>query len=428
MPSIKISSFGPIRDFSGSVDNFVVLIGPQASGKSTITKLVYFFKMLPVWTANYDPASSKGGDFGGFISTIRHKFINLFGPINYQRNMKIEYQFSSSVPDAYCKVCIDRDLVRFEFGNTILGNLQSLIKTIIKDKREEEANQKGFSGIISSRQKSITSPRADYLDIAKQLFYTKQTPIFIPAGRTLLSLLSGQVGAVLYDKQDFIMADFVTTIQKIRPQFQRSLGEIFNTARATQQIQPDEERAKLAQQMIEVVLRGRYAFENNEERIYHNSGFTKLSFASSGQQESIWILLMAYMLILERESTFIIFEEPEAHLFPAGQDAIMRLLTLLYGANDTNGIIVTTHSPYVLSSVNNLIFAEKAGKKSRHDIEGIIHPKFWLKFSDVHSYSMSATGISTDIFDHDLEMIRAEEIDTASRLLNDEFDRMNQYA
>lgn len=46
MEKIIIKNFGPIEDAEIEIRKVLVLIGEQASGKSTIAKLVYFFKTI----------------------------------------------------------------------------------------------------------------------------------------------------------------------------------------------------------------------------------------------------------------------------------------------------------------------------------------------------------------------------------------------
>lgn len=43
MHQIKIHKLGPITDCVMDVKKFTVLTGPQAEGKSTIAKAIYFF-------------------------------------------------------------------------------------------------------------------------------------------------------------------------------------------------------------------------------------------------------------------------------------------------------------------------------------------------------------------------------------------------
>ena len=59
----------------------------------------------------------------------------------------------------------------------------------------------------------------------------------------------------------------------------------------------------------------------------------------------------------------IYIEEPEAHLFPTAQKRIVQLLARTFNNTNSNfQIIVTTHSPYILSSFNNLIYENKTRK------------------------------------------------------------------
>lgn len=41
MGNLTISNFGPIKEFSGELSRVTVIIGPQASGKSTVAKLFF---------------------------------------------------------------------------------------------------------------------------------------------------------------------------------------------------------------------------------------------------------------------------------------------------------------------------------------------------------------------------------------------------
>ncbi|MFM7370804.1 MAG: AAA family ATPase, partial [Sphaerospermopsis kisseleviana] len=93
---------------------------------------------------------------------------------------------------------------------------------------------------------------------------------------------------------------------------------------------------------------------------FGNGKSTLINFASSGQQEVVWILLLILVLILNQRNVFLVIEEPEAHLFPVAQKQMIDLIALL--ANQAaNQIILTTHSPYILSSFNNLLYAHQLG-------------------------------------------------------------------
>lgn len=428
MSHLVINNFGPIKHFEGSISRVNVLIGPQASGKSTVAKLLFYIKMFPIWLATYTPPSSGGKNhYEQFQKTLRTNFLNLFGPVYHQRNISISYSFvnpktkethritiTQNKPDnnrSYLSVRFDKPLR--EAIENFLGSLDS-----VKDK-----GAKGVIGSRTSRFYHEDVTQKQFIEDAKTIFAEHRSPVFIPAGRTLLTLLSGQINTS-FRASDFIMEDFLNTINDIRPQVGQGLIEIEQLARKTWPQQPDAARAALARDEIQKILRGKYSFSDGEERIYHTSGHTKLSVASSGQQESLWVILVAYMLILERENIFAVFEEPEAHLYPESQYSIIRLLSLLANTSQNNQILITTHSPYVLVSLNNLLAAHCYGRKQPEKVSEIIKKQFWININEIQAFAFSQEGMATNIIDKELCMIKAEEIDTASHFMNSEYDKI----
>ena len=53
MQRISIENFGPVKKFEADVTDIMLLIGPQASGKSTISKSIFIFKSLKDEILNY---------------------------------------------------------------------------------------------------------------------------------------------------------------------------------------------------------------------------------------------------------------------------------------------------------------------------------------------------------------------------------------
>lgn len=117
----------------------------------------------------------------------------------------------------------------------------------------------------------------------------------------------------------------------------------------------------------------------------------KLNYASSGQQEILWLLNQLYVLMLRQEKSFVIIEEPEAHIYPTLQRGVMLFITQFMNITGSK-VIVTTHSPYIFAMSNLLYYAgsleQKKGPNKLADIidkNHRIHPsKFlaWKLFSD----------------------------------------------
>ena len=86
-------------------------------------------------------------------------------------------------------------------------------------------------------------------------------------------------------------------------------------------------------------------------------------------------------------------------------------------------VIISTHSPYILSALNNTLYAGQLLNK-KIEIEKIekILPSS-LKPSEFIAYKIE-NGMATNIIDTETNLINAEEIDGASDSIMDKFDML----
>jgi ABC-type lipoprotein export system ATPase subunit len=217
------------------------------------------------------------------------------------------------------------------------------------------------------------------------------------------------------------MRAFVDRINNSKTLFNKSISDLVVEKKKLTQDKIDFDNISIAQGIIQKILKGNYRFDKEGEKIYiDNRRYTKLSFSSSGQQESIWILLLIFLIILDNKKVFVVIEEPEAHLYPEAQKEMVDLISLLTNYND-NQTIITTHSPYILSSINNLIYAQKVGDKKPDIVSKKINPKLWIKKEKLGTYFIDKGGFK-NIMDEELELIQTEAIDSASNLINTDYD------
>jgi hypothetical protein len=174
---------------------------------------------------------------------------------------------------------------------------------------------------------------------------------------------------------------------------------------------------------IQKILQGQYLNVNGEERLQMESGhYVKINFASSGQQEVVWILNLLFYYLVNNKKVFFIIEEPESHLYPNTQKLIMEYISLAKA--DHNRILVTTHSPYILRTVNNLLFADAiSGRADRKQLNDIIPKKCWIHNDTFQAYYMQQ-GKPEDCMDHDSGQVKNELIDGASCTINEDYDMM----
>jgi predicted ATP-dependent endonuclease of OLD family len=98
MQKIVINKFGPIQDAEIVVGKILVLIGEQASGKSTIAKLIYFFKSLgDDFFENFYQADRESYDVTQDIKMpIRNKFYDFFGSTKHLQDFNIKYFYDEN--------------------------------------------------------------------------------------------------------------------------------------------------------------------------------------------------------------------------------------------------------------------------------------------------------------------------------------------
>lgn len=137
------------------------------------------------------------------------------------------------------------------------------------------------------------------------------------------------------------------------------------------------------------------------------------------------IILKSLNYISSRGGGFTLYiEEPEAHLFPTAQKRIIQLLSRTFNNNNNKKfqIFVTTHSPYILSSFNNLIYA---GNSTR-DIDlvaKIVPTKEQLKSEYFRVYSIR-NNEKIDLLNNENKLISQSILDSVSEEISLEFDKL----
>jgi len=156
--------------------------------------------------------------------------------------------------------------------------------------------------------------------------------------------------------------------------------------------------------------------------------FHFLHNGASGYQSTIPILLAVKYnndLKINRGRTIIV-EEPELNLFPETQKQLIEFFVETTNTNN-NQFIFPTHSPYILTTLENLMYAYKLSNENdeeyKQEISKIIDEKLWLNPNDVYVYYLE-DGIAKDAMLRDEALIDKSEIDSASNSINEIFDTL----
>lgn len=413
MRKLVLKNFGPINSCKIDIDNFTVLTGPQAAGKSTIAKAVAFFRTIKDDFCECiirQQTTNTIASLNRIISTqMRQKFLQLFGSSRAMDNdMHMEYYYddntsiSVNLQMAEGDNYISPNYIHIEFSENILSYLQQN-----HDFKQKET-------VVSE---------------LNRLFNDDFETIFIPAGRNLITLLTDQMNYLftMMDEEqkrriDYCTQKYVERILRIRPFFNSGIdGYLALKGRVNTGVE-----IKKCISLANEILKGRYVFESGEEKLYLNgkaNRYVKINFTSSGQQEIVWLInILLYQLVNETK-TFVIIEEPEAHLYPDAQKNISEIISVFAGKH--NAAFVTTHSPYVLGSINNMLFAnsifKQGGNSSQKLVKSIIDQAVWLEKCSAFYVSQ---GKVSSCLERNGILIKNEVIDGASDKINNDFERL----
>lgn len=479
MQKIIIKNFAGIEYAEIEIKKVLVLIGEQASGKSTIAKLIYFFKSLRdnIFSQIYGDDKNNCFDFNhDFLLPTRETFYEFFGSSFQSFDFAIRFYYSVE-DNKYLQLTLDKNKILSPlFSSNFLA--QSFQNSVTQLK---QILQKHINSDDIHEQLAYENLRIKYIKelsiLIKQLFKINQTDLlFIIAGRTATVSYSDLFEKYLfasvqnslqdtrklktqeYTIDETLMLKFIERISRIKDKLKRFAScsqitqsnqsqrekivlQIFDYLSQTQSISLDQslQIAKIIEKIeakINQILKGQYIIDNLGERIIIDQKMEKyvyLNNASSGQQESIRILQDIFLTILHNSKVLRIIEEPEAHLFPIAQKQLIELLVLMVNHNEDNQLIITTHSPYILTVFNNLLFAKRVVDKNpsvESEVSQIIPQESWLDANEFSAYSLGnhywegEIPYCQSIFNPEQGTIEQNYLDSVSEILGSDFDQL----
>lgn len=430
MQRIEINNLGAIKHFESEIRDFNLYIGEQATGKSTISKCIFFFRLIKESIVEYifkeitEPESIKNKKFPSCMNHhVKNLFISLFGySWDLDLNMNLSYSFTQ---DVYIQVALnkgdnEKKYISMKYSPLLLNSID-IFKTEMMSKYTNNSDL-NFAFISTERARV----HQEIVSFINSMFEDDASTYYIPAGRELLTLLSAQKTKIDYEALDLVNRRFMQFIESIQDKFNMGLSKVH-------QYYPIPNRNFNIQDIAKRIIsnmKGEYVKQSDGEYILledSDGGKVKLNYASSGQQEILWLLNQLYVLMLRQEKSFVIIEEPEAHIYPTLQREVVLFITQFMNLTNSK-VLVTTHSPYILAMSNLLYYA--GSLKQRYEITKLgniidknhrIHPsKFlaWKLFSDKEALRINDD--EENEFDTSL-------IDEVSDIINKDYTKLYYY-
>lgn len=457
MQKITIKNFRQIPDAEIEIKKLLLLVGEQASGKSTLAKLIYFFKSLKEDYFNlvYENANKSVSNLEReFIGIIEDKFKVYFGYTseladNFEITFYYNFVSESSTENRYLKLSKQNRALNVQFERRyfryIVDKTNSIVQEIVNFTQNQiGANETNYLIIERAKVRFIN----DLTYRVNELFYDHYSPQFFPAGRNITVSFPEQFQASFLsalpsnhltpNSVDLVlMKSFILHSKFLYDYFR---GNAFSSEiRSSNQSKVSQNILTFFIQHAEYILQGKYSNAEGNEKIVYGTQNSEvpLNVASSGQQESIRIIQDLLYLLLENQKSFRIMEEPEAHLYPKAQKNLVELMALIINKTQSQ-IIITTHSPYVLSILNNLLMYSVVTENNPNahpsikahfgtvNLNDTEFEKINLTQNQVQAYSLSINreNYCTSIIDEDTGLIGENFLDTVTEELNNDFNTL----
>jgi|JI91814BRNA_FD_contig_41_6056566_length_4194_multi_3_in_0_out_0_2 predicted ATP-dependent endonuclease of OLD family len=372
---LVIKNFGPIKSVDLELGKMTILIGEQATGKSTVAKVLamckYFSYIVSPSPSNnsYVPMSKGFRDWG--VENYLDRDTEIF----YENE---DYIYKISRHDNFN--------INFQ-----LTEKSEKFKKLVKNYQSLYLNDK-------SSDKKIETWTPDSIFLINDVKKVMDNPFFFPTERGLQSIFS--LGK--------------NTLQNFSDSLFNQLALLENISK--------NNRDEIEIRPLNIF----YKYENGQgfTRSNKSSNYFPLRNGASGYQSSIPIVLAVkyYKEVENRERTFII-EEPEINLFPNAQKKMFDFFVENINENG-HSFLIPTHSPYFLSAANDLLMAYKKGQSFPEEVMNLKIPKkYWLNPKNISVYELK-NGKAKSIINKKTGLITDNIIDEVSDDMNDNFDKI----
>ena len=391
MEKLIIKNFGPISDVEIELKKYIVLIGDTSTGKSVIAKLICIFQeCLLIGVKDIKSFKDK-------LEKYNIPYLN--------ENSIIEYHFFE---EYYVKIhgdiLLNNNVIKVGEESVSEFDIymeEELSKTlIIKDSLFQVLNNEG-----KKQLEEVIEKTKDTLDMLQNM-----RPLYIPAERIFFSMVGDSLAGLWANE---------INISKLYLHFARYYEVAKNNI------------SNLEYSDLKFV----YHRDKNDKREYIKCGGKDIEIrnASSGIQAILPLVIVLRDLLDKKKEKpqkemrlkTICIEEPEISLFPNRQRGLLEhIVSIIKEINSR--VIITTHSPYILSVFNNLILANNTAiekKERKKDIEKIISEDKWIDFEEVSAYEVKEGGVIS-LLDKEYKGIDVNAIDEVSDRISEDVDKL----
>jgi len=416
-----VKNFGPIKDAHIQTKRYNVLIGNTSTGKSVLAKLISIAYEIEFYFI-------ENGNFDAFAKLLKKYCIDF----PFSDSTKIEISFAlahwiitkdsfriiKSIGSPFLKqdtvnISNNKDVAYLYREISIDKNMENDLDPNNPIVEEAKKKYKELVDNIAHNQKTDLSQYSQpAIDLAYRTFlvsiYEIYASIYIPAERNLMSVFTNNIFSFLKSGSNI-------------PESIKRFGSLYEAANG--------ENKNLSIDFMNIKV----DFANENDKIVLDDAGTEIRFeqASSGMQSIIPLWAVFLYGIKNHSLGTAIIEEPEQNLFPTLQVDLVNNLVAQLNQTKAN-LLITTHSPYILSVLDNLIYANDVYQKAKaadnkeqiQRIEKLVNPSMLINYDEVAAYLCKDDGVVERMNDDEMRNTGAYALDKASTITSNIFNEL----
>lgn len=396
MPKINIKHIGPITDTGEIVVTPVTLIiGKQSTGKSTFMKILCFCCWMEKRIMlEGEEQLRKYTHYNRFLKELRS--FHRFDEVYFDDNSEIHYDGDCVKIDL---MGISKNAKIIRKSNFKVDRYNTKISYIPSDRNLASTIQNIDKAYKSSDFDSIFNYFWEFDEAKKN--YTVDRPIGMP-----------------FDDQMEYYYDKDTGTDKIRL---KNVDKTLSLAYASSGVQS----ALPVRVMVDY-----FTNQIGESPKYSKNDINNLIAkiildrnGSKSDKDLFTVDLRPISNMIKYKSAQLYLEELEENLFPESQfEMVKSIMASIRSASERGKsdsyVVMTTHSPYVLTSINMMIKAARAYVVDKEKTTNVVPADVILQEKDFSAFLMDNGGM-TDIIDHEYGFICGDFLDGVSDFLSD---------
>lgn len=417
MRTLRIKNIGPInKETEIKFKRFCVLIGPQCSGKSTLAKLLSTCMWLEKEACTSPNANVllENTDF----KTLVEDYHRMHGYFSDESSLVYESDFVEiSYKNSSFSLKIKKDC---DYRRIKISYIPSDRNVITVDRLEQrDLASTNFRSFLfdwfTCRKYFDKKNKADILDLGFKYYYDEtrfqRRDLIIPNTTngpeiSLYDASSGAQSAVPLVISSKFYSDTYFDVYDKEISF--------------------ESKSRM-NELMENLISINFSDENGKSGI-EKFIKSKISSGDDSFKEKEAAVNKAFIKLAIPHSTTFVIEELEQNLYPKTQKELLFNLFSNFNNEHKSNALLTTHSPYVLSVINILMFAgmikqKLTDKKEFSELYSLVPEQSIISHDEIEVYSVS-NGTCTSIKDIETGLISMNELDSVSEDNSSLFDEL----